>query len=822
MDTKWKKNKRWIGAVTFFLGITLLLGDILQVTGMIAGGITVEDIRDSMQSDYQKTSSFRFYMEGYLEDFLSMASGGEVGFSWNNDSRTRGISYSSYYGQEAYGYAGDGNVMVFGIQGNAGNTVSSVVTVTAEAEASENVADEVSTEQSAWEGTVTEGSSDQAEQEGADTVQQSYSQSDASSSVDVAESSMSSQEDKRQAADEAHEMLKGCKNLLYTITYQDKELYSNAGGMLLDGESRILPDGYNFLLYFDGNRVYMQKDGKEIDIYGNGLYTDDGSWFVPGYENFPVDEKYKDARITIAAVRDPLQYTVAVYGGGYTYYTGGNRLYQIVSGMQDTKASLYLAFWLLMVSLFLLIIGILFRKDSREAGRKLALITGKLWYEAKVLAVLVPVGFLLYYLAPAFRNLHDAGMHPDIYYQYTIYQLRPLILAVFWLIWLAVNDTRQNSRVWKNSLLVRIHRSLSVKELEYPFQKRMVRRFRKLPVVTGGMVILLAAVIIILAKDTVFGAFTGVVMWSLTILAVLVTAVTQAVYIHSLRRDTRDIGDLIDQIYAVREGDMEAPLHLPGDSDLHDAVTCMNEIREGMKEAIDEQVRSERMKVELIANVSHDIKTPLTSIISYVELLKEEEELPEHVQDYVSILESKSQRLKTMVQDVFEVSKAASGELPVKLETIDFAKLLRQTLADMEEVIKDAKVTVRPQIPEEERFIRADGQRMYRVFQNLIQNALQYSLDGSRVYISLEEKEGLLTASVTNTSAVELSGDIDYTARFTRGDSSRTDGGSGLGLSIARSFTEACQGNFRIEIRADLFTAYVEFRETQEQEKEVL
>ena len=134
MDTKWKKNKRGIGAVTFFLGITLLLGDILQVTGMIAGGITAADIRDSMQSDYQKTSSFRFYMEGYLEDFLSMASGGEVGFSWNNNSRTRGISYSSYYGQESYGYAGDGNVMVFGIQSDARNAASSVVTVTTDAE----------------------------------------------------------------------------------------------------------------------------------------------------------------------------------------------------------------------------------------------------------------------------------------------------------------------------------------------------------------------------------------------------------------------------------------------------------------------------------------------------------------------------------------------------------------------------------------------------------------------------------------------------------------------------------------------------------------
>ena len=285
-----------------------------------------------------------------------------------------------------------------------------------------------------------------------------------------------------------------------------------------------------------------------------------------------------------------------------------------------------------------------------------------------------------------------------------------------------------------------------------------------------------------------------------------------------LSREAQDMGDLVDQISAVREGDMEAPLYLPEDSDLHDAVTNLNEIQGGMKEAIKEQLQSERMKVELIANVSHDIKTPLTSIISYVELLKEEEGLPDHVKDYISILESKSQRLKTMVQDVFEVSKAASGELPVKLETIDFAKLLRQTMADMEEEIHSSCVTVRAQIPEEEEFIRADGQRLYRVFQNLIQNALKYSLDGSRVYIALKREDGMLTASVTNTSADELDGSIDYTARFTRGDSSRTDGGSGLGLSIARSFTEACGGTFRIAIIADLFTAYVTFKAVSPEE----
>lgn len=819
-----------MGFTAFFLGITLLLGNLLHILAMLAGGTTTEDMKDAFQPDYQNTSAFRFYMEGYLEDFLSMASGGKVEFTWNNDNRTRGISYSSYYGVESFGYGGAGNVAVAGIQGDLGKAPVSYVAVTS-SEATANVAvaevsdeqteEEVSTEQSAEERTTAERGFGWSVEEEAGSASSDSVEAESSNAADAGNLSRDQKEENQQAADEAHEMLKDCKNLLYTITYKDKELYSNTGELQMNGEEHLLPDGYNFLLYFDGSKVYIQKDGSELDIYGNGIYAENGSWFVPGYENFAVDDKYKDARITIAAAEEPKQYTVAVYGQGY--YAGGNRLYQIVKTLQDARNSLTWIFRSFIAGVLFLIIAFFFRKDIRDVKSRLAHFTGGLWYEIKILAVLVPAGLLVYDMTPAARNLTYVGLFQDTYsyYEYVLMDLRPLILCVFWLIWLAVNDTRLNSRVWKNSLFVKVRRNLSVKEMEYPFQKRLVRRFRKLPVLSVLMTALLLTVMLIWGKGVAFGAFNGIVLWSATALVILAAAAAQTAYIRSLRRDAGDMGDLVDQIYAVREGDMEAPLNLPADSDLHDAVTCMNEVREGMKEAIDKQVRSERMKVELIANVSHDIKTPLTSIISYVELLKEEEELPDHVKDYISILESKSQRLKTMVQDVFEVSKAASGELPVNPETIDFAKLLRQTLADMEEEIKNSHVTVRARIPEGEHFIRADGQRMYRVFQNLIQNALQYSLEGSRVYVTLEKENGLLTASVTNTSAEELSGTIDYTARFTRGDSSRTDGGSGLGLSIARSFTEACQGSFYIEIKADLFTACVEFRETAEEKKEI-
>ena len=234
------------------------------------------------------------------------------------------------------------------------------------------------------------------------------------------------------------------------------------------------------------------------------------------------------------------------------------------------------------------------------------------------------------------------------------------------------------------------------------------------------------------------------------------------------------------------------------------------EIQQGFDAALDERMKSERMKIALIANVSHDLKTPLTSILSYADLLCGEE-LPEPAGDYARILRSKALRLKDMVQDVFEVSKAASGQLPVTLERIDYGKLIRQTLADMAEAIEESPVLIREQLPDAPVLIRADGQRLYRVFQNLIQNALQYSLPGSRVYIRLEMEEGKAAASVKNTSQAELKPGTDYTERFVRGDESRTDGGSGLGLSIARSFTEACGGTLSIETDGDRFTAIVEF-----------
>ena len=181
------------------------------------------------------------------------------------------------------------------------------------------------------------------------------------------------------------------------------------------------------------------------------------------------------------------------------------------------------------------------------------------------------------------------------------------------------------------------------------------------------------------------------------------------------------------------------------------------------------------------------------------------------MKDYIRILNEKARRLQVMVQDVFEVSKAASGELPLNMEQLDLTRLLDQTLADMDETIRRSGLTFRTTLPSNPVWITADGDRLYRVFQNLIQNALRYSLEGSRVYVTLEVIEGRAVARVKNTSRDELPSGVDFTARFVRGDVSRTDGGSGLGLAIASSFTAACGGTLRVETDADLFTVEVTF-----------
>lgn len=236
------------------------------------------------------------------------------------------------------------------------------------------------------------------------------------------------------------------------------------------------------------------------------------------------------------------------------------------------------------------------------------------------------------------------------------------------------------------------------------------------------------------------------------------------------------------------------------------------DINRGFDISLEEQMKSERMKVALITNVSHDLKTPLTSIISYVDLLSKEENLTDSARDYVKILSEKSSRLSNMVSDLFDLAKSTSGNMPLDIESIDMKKLIEQTLADMEDKVEKSGLLMKVVLPEKPLFILADGKKLYRVFQNVIDNALKYSFKGTRVYITLEKRNGHAIAAIKNTAGYEM----DFTAdeilqRFNRGDKSRTTEGSGLGLSIAESFTQVCGGTLRVDIDGDLFKVTISF-----------
>lgn len=628
------------------------------------------------------------------------------------------------------------------------------------------------------------------------------------------------------------------KSLLYSISYGGEKLYANADFLGTDGKIH-LPEDYNFLLYFNGGKVRIVKDGQELDVYGDGDYQEDSDWYVPGYRNLPVSNEMKKAVICIAAAKNPELY-IAQSGESGEYREKDDTLYWIQYKILSKRKPLLRDLAGIAAGLGILTLSCLYRKERRETVRKLAALQGKIWVECKLLllaAVLfegvrlfaVDVGSTMWQeisqahadlgLAAADRRLSDLRYMPAWFW-----------VVLFWTIYLTVSDLRHNREVWRQGLIAGCYRAFSVRELKQPFVRRMVHRNAFLfgTLIFCGILILTGAACLVdgygLWRYELWPVFAVCV---LALCCLLLGAYLVGVKNVRIAREVDALSERIGEIYGGEYNDIGkdnaghsrderiAEEEQTVGNDLGVVMTQLENIGQGMANAVEEQIKSERMKVELIANVSHDIRTPLTSIISYVQLLKEEKGLPEHVKDYIRILDEKSRRLKNMVEDVFAVSKAASGELSMNMEELDFGKLLRQTLADMDEEIQDSKVFFRTELPDAPVMIMADGQRMYRVFQNLFQNALKYSLDGSRVYVTLKAEGAVAVASVKNISRMELDGDKNFTERFVRGDESRTDGGSGLGLSIARSFTEACGGKLELEFNADLFIVKVFFQQCE-------
>ena len=300
--------------------------------------------------------------------------------------------------------------------------------------------------------------------------------------------------------------------------------------------------------------------------------------------------------------------------------------------------------------------------------------------------------------------------------------------------------------------------------------------------------------------------------WFFGIIGVFIYSIVLYVLLRKyLMKTQKDYVQLFEMTEQLAEGNLEVEI----DEDLGIFNAFKEEvmhIQGGFKKAVEAEVRSQRMKTDLIANVSHDLKTPLTSIITYTDLLKDEDLDKEKRAQYLETLDQKAQRLKILIEDLFEMSKASSGNITMNLQEVEVISLMKQTLLELEDKIDAANLMIRRNFPEHKVLLMLDSERTFRVFDNLILNMTKYAMPHTRAYIDIVDLEQSVQIIFRNMSANEINVDVDeLTERFVRGDQARHTEGSGLGLAIAKSFVELQGGTLDIHIDGDLFKVILTF-----------
>lgn len=283
-------------------------------------------------------------------------------------------------------------------------------------------------------------------------------------------------------------------------------------------------------------------------------------------------------------------------------------------------------------------------------------------------------------------------------------------------------------------------------------------------------------------------------------LPIFIMIMRKAGYLNNVLKHTEELA----------AGNLGADIPVKGKSAIAKHAANINNLRNAVKSSHKEQAKSERLKTELITNVSHDLRTPLTSIITYTELLKTPDLAPEDRDSYIEILDRKSKRLKVLIDDLFEATKMASGNIELNKDKVDLNQLLQQALAEYNDALSQSSLQLRVSQQDHPVYAFVDGQKLWRVFDNLIGNILKYSLENTRVYISVKEERNQVVLTFKNVTKYELGEDLDELfERFKRGDQSRHTEGSGLGLAIAKSIVDLHEGSLDIEVDGDLFKVTV-------------
>ena len=357
--------------------------------------------------------------------------------------------------------------------------------------------------------------------------------------------------------------------------------------------------------------------------------------------------------------------------------------------------------------------------------------------------------------------------------------------------------------LWKNSLIRKVLKwigkcSGKLADFARAFSRNTAEKIKVLLV--GGAFLFLQFLII-------GCVFSGAGVFLLALMAVDV-----AVMIFAIRKaDGLDL--IMDGLKKISDGELQYKIKtdtLTGKQKV--MAEYINNIGSGLDAAVENSLKKERMQTELITNVSHDLKTPLTSIINYVDLMKRENPTDPKIQEYLRILDEKSQRLKVLTEDVVEASKASTGNIKLEMNDIDFVEMVQQVIGELEEKFQEKNLTMMVHFTDEPSIIYADGQRMWRVLENVFGNVVKYAMEGTRVYAEISNRNKKVTFSLKNISAQPLNISADeLTERFIRGDVARNTEGSGLGLSIAKSLTELQGGEFKLYLDGDLFKVMITF-----------
>lgn len=359
-------------------------------------------------------------------------------------------------------------------------------------------------------------------------------------------------------------------------------------------------------------------------------------------------------------------------------------------------------------------------------------------------------------------------------------------------------------RLWDNSMLCHFMENLSQYFAHSTFSRRLFCLYSVFIAIQIGVIGLAAALMRFREHMAVKVLLVSLVLG--------LVCLDYLVY-HRLFQNARQRDRITDTIARIASGDTSYQMSLDGLNGKEKEIAKMlNSIGVGLKQALQDQLKSERLKADLITNVSHDIKTPLTSIINYVDLIKRENIQNDKIHGYLDVLEQKSQRLKTLTEDLVEASKVSSGNIKLEIGKIDLVEMIWQTNGEFEEKFTMRHLELVASLPNEAVIIEADGRHLWRVLENLYNNAFKYAMERSRVYTEVTQDDGMVFFTIKNVSESPLNINPDeLTERFVRGDVSRTTEGSGLGLSIAKSLTELQGGSFEIVIDGDLYKVRIGF-----------